>query len=86
MAYIDDCALVSESEHCMSIMVQRLNTFYKWAGLSVNNAKCAICAHDFGTGKKLSTDHLLINGVQVPSLSLTDTYKYLGLEVSVGGG
>ena len=86
MAYIDDCAILSDSEHGMLVMIQRLNTFYKWAGLVVNNSKCAICAYDFGTGKKLGTDHLLINGKTLPTHSLTDTYRYLGLEVAVGGG
>jgi hypothetical protein len=86
MAYIDDCAILSDSEHGMRVMVQRLNAFYKWAGLVINNAKCAICAYDFSTGRSLGTSHIRINGNAVLTLSITDTYRYLGLEVSVGGG
>ena len=85
LAYIDDCAILSDSERGMRIMVQRLNSFYRWAGLAINNAKCAICAYDFGTGRTLGTSHILIDGNTVPTLSLTDTYRYLGLEVAVGG-
>ena len=86
MAYIDDCALLSESEHGMRVMVQRLNAFYKWAGLTINNAKCAVCAYDFSTRRQLASTHFLINGAVIPQMTLHDTYKYLGLEVSVGGG
>ena len=76
MAYIDDCAILADSEHGMQVMIHRLNAFYKWAGLKINNSKCAICAWDFGTGKKLGTDHFLINNTTLPTKSLTDTYKY----------
>ena len=85
LAFIDDCALLSGTAKGMSRLVRRLNRFYSWAGLSINNSKCAICAWDFKLNKQLNTDCFTINGQALPALSKSDTYKYLGLEICVGG-
>eukprot|EP00961_Rhodomonas_salina_P267566 3615373-Rhodomonas_salina.1 len=66
-------------------MLGRLDTFYRWAGLSINNAKCAVAAHHFGTGKQLAADRLLINDKELPRLGLHQSYKFLGMEVTLGG-
>lgn len=62
-----------------------MNEFYGWSGLDINNAKCAVVAHDFSTGGDLCTEHVRINGAKLPQYDRHRTYKYLGLQVAVGG-
>ena len=85
LAYIDDCVFLSDTDGGMREQVRRLNEFYEWAGLSINNAKCAIFAHDFKTGGDLGTAHLRINGEAIPQNDQYSTYKYLGMQVAAGG-
>ena len=86
LAYIDDAVLLADSSKGIKTLVSRLNKFYEWAGLKVNHAKCAIFGHNFNSGKALATNHLRIHGRALPVLSRHGTYKYLGMEVSPGGG
>ena len=58
---------------------------HAWAGLSINNSKCAVVAHDFGTGRDMCTSHIRINGQALPQHDKHQTYKYLGMMVAVGG-
>ena len=85
LAYIDDCVLLSDSSAGFKEQVRRLNEFYEWAGLSINNSKCAVVAHDFATGADMCTDHVRINGARLPQHDQHDTYKYLGLQIAIGG-
>jgi hypothetical protein len=85
LCYIDDCVLLSESEKGFTEQVRRLNRFYAWAGLKINNAKCAIFAHNFATGVDFCTEHVRINGEQLPQYSKHTTYKYLGMEIAASG-
>ena len=85
LAYIDDAVIFAQSQSGFKTLLHRLNRFYKWAGLKINNAKCAIFAHDYNTGKSLATDHHHINGRPIPAITVHQTYKYLGLEMAPGG-
>jgi hypothetical protein len=62
LCYINNAAVLSDSVRGFRNLVHRMNRFYKWAGLRVNNAKCAVFAHDFATGQRLATQHIRING------------------------
>lgn len=85
LAYIDDCCFLSDTDRGMREQVRRLNEFYKWSGLAINNAKCAIFAHDFRTGGDLGTTHIRINGEALQQYDKHCTYKYLGMQVAAGG-
>ena len=85
LCYINDAVLLSDSAQGFRNMVYRMNRFYKWAGLRVNNAKCAIFAHDFASGQKLCTQHVRVNDKPLPTLPLHGSYRYLGVEFSLGG-
>ena len=84
-AYIDDCCFLSDTDGGLKEQVRRLNEFYQWSGLSINNSKCAIFAHDFATGGNLGTSHIRINGEALPQYDQHRTYKYLGMQVAAGG-
>ena len=85
LAYIDDAVIMSDSAHGFRTLLFRLNRFYAWAGLQVNNAKSAVFAHDFATNTSLPTFHFRLQHRPIPPLPLHGTYKYLGLEFSPGG-
>ncbi len=69
----------------MHTLVSQLNKFYQWAGLTINNLKCTVIAHDWVTNKPLATSHFLIKGKPLPRLQPHQTYKYLGVEVAING-
>ena len=76
---------MSDTAHGFKTLLYRMNRFYSWAGLRVNNAKSAIFAYDFGSKSTLPTDHYRIQGRPLPALALHGTYRYLGLEFSPSG-
>ncbi len=83
LAFIYNCALLSDSAAGMRTLVARLNRFYAWAGLSINTAKCAVSAHHWGTNSPLDTSRVLLHGCTVPRLQAHQTYKYLGMEINL---
>ena len=85
LAYIDDACILSDTAAGFRTLLYRLNRFYHWAGLQVNNSKSAVFAYDFGSNTALPTDHLRLQNRPIPKLPLTGTYKYLGVEFSPGG-
>ena len=66
LAYIDDCVFLSDTDRGLREQVRRLNEFYSWAGLSINNAKWGVVTHDFATGGDLCTSHIRINNRSMP--------------------
>lgn len=85
LAYIDDVCILSDSEHGFCTLLYRLNRFYEWAGLQVNNTKSALFAYDFRSHSPLPMAHYRMQHRPIPPLPLHGTYKYLGMEFSPGG-
>ena len=70
---------LSNTDGGMQEQVRRLNEFHRWAGLFINNSKCAIFAQNFKTGVYLGAAHLRINWEALPQNNQYSTYKYLGM-------
>eukprot|EP00961_Rhodomonas_salina_P045543 611455-Rhodomonas_salina.1 len=63
-----------------------LSTFCDWSGMEINLSKTVLTAYDFGT-RSTPTDTALITykGERLRSIPHTDSYPYLGFDISLSG-
>lgn len=89
LLFADDSVLVAESPKSLQYLLQSYEGALAKVGLELNAAKSAAFMFHTNARKKIWTPDLsskiVAGGEPMRSLGLTDTYRYLGLEFSVGG-
>ena len=98
-AYADDLAAVSTSIGDLSIQANKITLFAKWAGLGINNNKCASTGARFSTWKQGGTiqtylqddtvqkklaGNVTLGGLPIPALLPGESYTYLGIPLNMG--
>ncbi|KAF6016938.1 hypothetical protein EB796_024747 [Bugula neritina] len=85
MAFADDIVLFVKSKEGLSVNVELLNDVLRKAGFEANPGKCATISIGPRKGKWFSDGKpfLAVDGVEVPAVSITETYRYLGAQVGV---
>jgi hypothetical protein len=87
-AYCDDMFLATGGADAvpqMQVLVDRLERFCAWSGLSVNILKSEISAFDHGTGRRMATDAVLYKGSPFAALDPSLPFTYLGARVTLTG-
>ena len=89
LAFADDMILLARTREGLQAQVNRFVSELAKAGLTLNAAKCATMA-TVVNGKTRQwacdpTPYLKISNEHVPAKSVTDTYRYLGIEMTVKG-
>ena len=79
LAYADDICLITEDKKGLREMMDALEEFATWGGLSFNTRKCAsLSLKNKGSKKYTKTFSPLLCGEPIPALKWTERYKYLG--------
>ena len=86
--FADDEFLAAEGTMALQYQVDRLIPRYKKCGLQMNAGKCKSIVIVYNAQRKKyivdPTPVITINGDLVPSVSLEETYKYLGVKLGAG--
>ena len=87
-AYADDLMLMARSLSGLSRMLSKISAYASWAGLKVNTTKSAVSGleHTTPPGSSLAVrcrKAAVIDGVPLPFLEPNQSYKYLGIEISL---
>ena len=89
LAFADDVVLMSETQAGLQRQIDAFSGHLAKSGLLMNAAKCATLNITALPAQKSwvcnQTSSLRLGGVLIPALSVNETYKYLGLQVSATG-
>src|SRR6218665_1130437 len=89
MAFADDLVMIAPSAEGLREQVRKVNEALHLSGLSLNPAKCATLRIDIdGRAKRWVVNPspwLTVDGKEVKSLDVVQTYKYLGLQAGPYG-
>jgi len=94
LGFLDDTAALTNTREDMEVQAKKIDLFSSWAGMPVNNLKCAFTGILHGSSPK-DPKHsclfkatrffgtpLMIGGAVVPVLSPDEAYKYLGVHIT----
>ena len=88
LAFADDCVLLASTRAGLQRQIQIFTDHLAKSGLYMNAAKCATISIVVRADKWVvdpTPGQFTVQGQGVPALSITDTYKYLGLHVAPNG-
>ena len=83
--FVDDATLASWSAEDMILMLQVVQEVCDWLGIDINLEKTEVSAFDYGTGRELDTDFLRLGGRKILRLDPRESFKYLGIRLSLVG-
>ncbi|KAH9064853.1 hypothetical protein Ae201684P_003633 [Aphanomyces euteiches] len=79
-AFADDVKVFSRSASGIRALHQTVVDFLDWSTMTANPAKCAFLGVTYEGSKLAPSDIVLsVDGVPLPTLSLLDSYTYLGI-------
>jgi len=82
LAFADDLGVFADSESALAPLIQRVEEFLSWSGVSPNVAKCGSLSFGYVGGRlRVSKKPFCLQGALVPTLGWDDRYKYLGTPV-----
>ena len=97
-AYIDDTTVYTHTKADLQIQASKIGAYAEWAGTPISHPKCAVSAILHGEAHRrggLATNPerlnsllghgaaIKIGALPIPYIPPTETYKYLGVRVSL---
>ena len=85
LAYADDVCVLAGSRMQGQVLLDRCVEFATWAGLTFNAKKCgSLCAINSGSPVCVDLTPFRLGSEDIPALSWSQRYKYLGCPVGTG--
>jgi hypothetical protein len=83
-AYADDVVFIGKRRTGIENMLKVLENFVDWAQMEVNCKKCATASYMMGANQRRYSlgENLQFKGRDIPNLTLAESLKYLGTNIS----
>ena len=84
-AFADDIALMTNSVQDMNTLLEQLQKFSDWSGMSMNLKKCEVTGFCYSKNRECATDAIQFNGKRLAPLDRAKAFKYLGVWLMANG-